>query len=366
MKRRDFLRSAGVVSGALAFPKAGRLFAQGTAPETWRTFDVTTSVQVLKPSGTTRIWMPAALVSPTPFQKTLANDFKAEGGTAKLIESGADTLGIIAAEFPAGVMPVLTVTSRLTTKNFAVDLSTPGKAPRVDPEELKHFLRPTKLMPTDGIVKETAREITKGSRTDVEKARAIYEWIVDNTFRNPKTRGCGLGDIRFMLETKDLGGKCADLNALYVGLARAASLPARDVYGIRVAKSELGYKSLGTSSEIVTKAQHCRAEVYLNGYGWIPVDPADVRKVVLEEPPGNRSLDDETVKKARARLFGSWEMNWMAYNFAQDVALPGSSDAPLGFLMYPQAETAEGRLDCLDPDNFKYEIRSRETRSTNG
>ena len=121
----------------------------------------------------------------------------------------------------------------------------PGKAPKEDEAELKHFLRPTKLMPTDGIVKATATEITKGAKTDVEKARAIYEWIVDNTFRNPKTRGCGLGDIRFMLESRDLGGKCADLNALYVGLARAAGLPARDVYGIRVAKSELGYKSLG-------------------------------------------------------------------------------------------------------------------------
>ena len=98
MKRRDFLRSAGVASAAMAFPKAGRLFAQGTAPEAWRTFDVTTSAQVLKPSGTTRIWIPAALVSPTPFQKTLANDFKAEGGTAKLIESSADSLGIIAAD----------------------------------------------------------------------------------------------------------------------------------------------------------------------------------------------------------------------------------------------------------------------------
>jgi len=43
-----------------------------------------------------------------------------------------------------------------------------------------------------------------------------------------------------MLESKDLGGKCADLNALYVGLARAAGLPARDVYGIRIAKSDLG------------------------------------------------------------------------------------------------------------------------------
>ena len=215
-------------------------------------------------------------------------------------------------------------------------------------------------------MKATATAIPKSPKTDLDKARAIYEWIVENTFRNPKTRGCGLGDIRFMLETKDLGGKCADLNALYVGLARAAGLPARDVYGIRTAKSELGYKSLGPSSEIVTKAQHCRAEVYLNGYGWVPVDPADVRKVVLEEPPGNRPLDDDMVKKARARLFGSWEMNWMAYNFAHDVTLPGSTGASLGFLMYPQAETAEGRLDCLDPDSFKYQITSRETPSTNG
>jgi len=366
MKRRDFLRSAAVVSAAMAFPKAGRMLVQGTAPEAWRTFDVTTSVQVLRPSGTTRIWIPAALVSPTPFQKTLANDFKAEGGTAKLIESRADSLGIIAAEFSAGVTPVLTVTSRIATKNFAVDLSAPGKAPKEDPAELKHFLRATKLMPTDGIVSATATGITKDSNTDVEKARSIYEWIVENTSRNPKTRGCGLGDIRFMLETKDLGGKCADLNALYVGLARAAGLPARDVYGIRIAKSEMGYKSLGTSSEIVTKAQHCRAEVYLSEYGWVPVDPADVRKVVLEEPPGNRPLDDEMVKKARARLFGAWEMNWMAYNFAHDVALPGSGSASLGFLMYPQAETADGRLDCLDPVNFKYEITSRETASTNG
>lgn len=128
----------------------------------------------------------------------------------------------------------------------------------------------------------------------------------------------------------------------------------------------MGYKSLGASSENVTKAQHCRAEVYLAGYGWVPVDPADVRKVVLEEPPGNRPLDDEMVKKARARLFGSWEMNWTAYNFAHDIALPGSNGAAIGFLMYPHAETANGRLDPLDPDGFKYEIASRETASTGG
>ena len=72
------------------------------------------------------------------------------------------------------------------------------------------------------------------------------------------------------------------------------------------------------------------------------------------------------VKNARARLFGSWEMNWMAYNFAHDVPLPGSNGAPVGFLMYPQAETSDGRLDSLDPANFKYEIISTEATATHG
>jgi transglutaminase-like putative cysteine protease len=366
MNRRDFLRSAGVVSASLAFPKPGRLFAQRATSRSWRAFEVTTRAEVLRPSGRTLVWLPAALISGTPFQRTLANKFSAEGGIAEIVESKADALGIVAASFPAGVRPVLTLTSRVATKNVAVDLAAPGKTPKADRAELEHFLRPTKLLPIDGIVKATATRITSGAKTDLEKARAIYEWVVDNTFRNPKTRGCGVGDIRVMLESGDLGGKCGDLNALYVGLARAAGIPARDVYGIRVARSELGYKSLGTSSENVTKAQHCRAEVYLGGYGWVPVDTADVRKVVLEEPPGNRPLDDDMVKKARARLFGSWEMNWMAYNFAHDVALPGSSGPPVAFFMYPQAETTDGRLDSLDPDGFKYEITSRETASANG
>jgi transglutaminase-like putative cysteine protease len=357
MNRRNFIQSTGAICAGLAVTKSIPVFADTLQTSGgWRTFEVTTRVEVLKPSGVTHIWLPSALIRDTPFQKTHANKFVAEGGSAKFTKDKPNALGLVSATYPANAKPVLTLTSSVSLKSYAVDLSAPGKAPHVSKEELDYFLKPSRFVPTDGIVKETALKATAGATTEMEKARAIYDWVVDNTFRDPKVRGCGRGDIRFMLESGDMGGKCADLNALYVGLARSVGLPARHVYGLRIAKSDLDYKSLGLATDKATKGQHCRVEVYLREHGWVPVDPADVRKVVLEEPPGNRPLSDEMVSKARKRLFGSWEMNWMAYNYAHDVALPGSAKQPLTYFMYPQAETAEGRVDPFDPDNFKYEI----------
>jgi transglutaminase-like putative cysteine protease len=374
ISRRSLIRSAGVASVGLLTPGLSRLAGaatdapraerEGTADAAaWRTFEITTKVSVLKPSGVTRVWSPAVMTNTLPFQKSLSNTVGTAGGTATIDTNAENSLAIAYSEFPMGVTPVMTVTSRVSTRPYFVDLNVPGNAAPLNSGERAYYLRATRLQPTDGVVRDTALRITKGANTDVEKARAIYEWIVENTFRNPKTRGCGLGDIRFMLESGDLGGKCADLNALFVGLARAAGVPARDAYGIRVAKSELGYKSLGPSTGNITHAQHCRAEVFLETHGWVPVDPADVRKVVLEEPPGNLKLDDEMVVKARKRLFGSWEMNWVAYNFASDVELPGETGAPLPFLMYTQAETGGAKLDPYDPEHFQYEITTKEISS---
>ena len=326
----------------------------------WRTFEVTTRVEVLKPIGPTHIWLPAALIRDTPFQKTLSNEFTCEGGTASLTQDDPSALGIVSAHFPPDAKSnTLVLTSRVSLKNYASDpLAAPVQASKT---ELDYWLQPSRFVPTDGIVKETALKATAGATTEMQKCRALYDWVIDNTYRDPKVRGCGRGDIRFMLEQNAMGGKCADINALYVGMARSVGIPARHIYGLRINKSDLGYKSLGLSTDKATKGQHCRVEVYLRERGWMPVDPADVRKVVLEEPPGNRPISDEMVSKARERLFGSWEMNWMAYNYAHDVALPGSSKQPLVYFMYPQAETAEGRVDPFDPDSFRYEITTKET-----
>jgi transglutaminase-like putative cysteine protease len=363
MDRRDFLRLTGFASTSIMYPMlAPPAFAQSatsSAGENWRIYEVTTQVEVLKPLGITRVWIPTPLTQDTPFHKTLGNEFKAEGGTSGIVMEGKYGAGMVWAEWPDGVKPVLTHTSRFATRDYAVDLSRPGNASAEDPAVLARYTQATELLPTDGVVKKTADEIVKGKRGNVEKSRAIYEWVVENSYRDPKTRGCGVGDVKFMLENNALGGKCADLNALFVALARSQGIPARDVYGIRVAGSKLGYKSLGKTGGDITKAQHCRAEFYDPTHGWVPVDPADVRKVMLEED-GGKKIDDPMVVAARARLFGSWEMNWLAYNYGHDLALPNSTRGKVAFLMYPQSETAEGRLDSLDPDNFKYTIAARE------
>lgn len=362
MQRRGFLLSSMALAAGMAHPAGRALAAFDPSPsQGWRSFEVTHRVEILRPEGTTRVWLPLPSLREPDWIRNLDNTWQGNAPAVHIWRDPAYGARMLHAEWAAGERPVLEVTSRFATRDRAVDFDRPAKkvAP-LSSAERRLYTDATRFLPTDGIVRATARQITFSTKTDEAKARAIYEWIVDNTSRNPETQGCGRGDIRFMLETGDLSGKCADLNALYVGLARAAGLPARDVYGIRVADSRFGYKSLGKRGDI-SKAQHCRAEVWLADYGWVPVDPADVRKVVLEEPPGTLALDDPKVVDVRRRLFGSWEMNWLAYNTAHDLSLPGShGGVTVPFLMYPQAETAGGMLDSLDAAGFAYRITATE------
>jgi transglutaminase-like putative cysteine protease len=249
------------------------------------------------------------------------------------------------------------------TRSRAVDWQRPVNA-KEDADTLRAWTQPTELMPTDGIVLATAREAIGNAKTDEDKAHRIYDWVVNHTYREPKVRGCGVGDIKTMLETANFGGKCGDINGLFVGLSRAAGIPARDVYGIRLVPSAFGYRELGGNPAKLQGAQHCRAEVFLKAHGWVAMDPADVGKVMrLETPTWIKTTNDPLVLPVNKALFGGWEGNWLGFNRAHDVALPGASGSKLGFFMYPQAENANGRYDTLDPDTFKYVITSRELTS---
>jgi transglutaminase-like putative cysteine protease len=348
MKRRDFLRLAAATplftAAPLVLAEAG-----GTASE-WRTFELAYEVDLSNQKGAGRLWLPLPQDG-GDYQRVLSVNWKGEANAA-LHWDETYRAPIFAAAWGEGDgNRTVTVTAQVATRDRR--MAAPARRLR-DMDEAALHLKPTGHMPVDGIVHDTASKIVKGVHAPDAKARAIYEWIVDNTFRDPRTRGCGLGDIKFMLESGNLSGKCADINSLFVGLARAAGIPAREVYGVRVADSAQ-FKCLGKSGDIA-KAQHCRAEFYSARRGWVPVDPADVRKAVLEE---KLALNDPKIVDLRKRLFGYWEMNWVGFNYARDFSLPAGAGAPLPYLMYPYAEFGDTRLDGRDPADFKFRLNSR-------
>lgn len=208
----------------------------------------------------------------------------------------------------------------------------------ISKDEFRMYLESTSLGPTGGKVKEYAIKITKGKKTNLAKARAIYDWIVDNMHRDPDVKGCGLGEVDRLLETK--GGKCADISSVFVALARASGVPAREIFGIRIPKGKEGD---------MTKAQHCWAEFYLPGYGWVVVDPADVRKIILEQ-----KLTVQQAKPYREYYFGAVDENRIAFGTGRDIVLnPSQNGQPLNYFMYPYAE-ADGKV--LNEDLFGFNI----------
>lgn len=347
MERRDFIRLAATAPLFVAAPNV--LAEAGGRASAWRTYELTYEVDLSALKGPGRLWLPLPQDA-GDYQRVLSVSWQ---GEADALLQWDDTYRapIFGAAWRAAEPDrKVDVITRVATRDRHM-----AAARRVlhDRDEVALYLEPTRSIPVDGIVADTAHRIVKNIRTPEARARAIYEWVVDNTFREPRTRGCGLGDIKFMLESGNLGGKCADINSLFVGLARAAGIPAREFYGVRVAESAQ-FGSLGKAGDI-SKAQHCRAEFFSARHGWVAVDPADVRKAVLEE---KLALNDPNIVDLRKRLFGYWEMNWVGFNHARDFALPAGTGDHVPYLMYPYAEFGDTRLDGRDPDDFRFRLRS--------
>jgi transglutaminase-like putative cysteine protease len=193
----------------------------------------------------------------------------------------------------------------------------------------------------DGAVKKLANEITEGKEAVFDKAKAIYDWTVQNMFRDPNTVGCGKGDVCALLQRP--GGKCTDISSVFVALCRAAGVPAREVFSVR----------LGKDSEVdITTHQHCWAEFFLPGYGWVSVDPADVRKAMLVE---KLELADKKTKEYQDYFWGNIDPYRVVIARGRDVILnPPQDGPPLNTFGYPYAEVDGKPLDFYQPQSFVY------------
>lgn len=239
----------------------------------------------------------------------------------------------------------LTYSFRVTRKEV-VTRGFPDKELPVSREEFREHLSPTAHGPTDGSVRELADRITAGRRSVLGKAEAIYDWIVENMHRDPGVKGCGLGEVEVLLGT--LGGKCADISSVFVALARSAGVPAREIFGLRLPSEPEGE---------ITRWQHCWAEFYIPGAGWIVVDPADVRKAIL-----TKKISLEEAKPIREYYFGAVDERRVEFGRGRDLVLtPAQAGGPLNYFMYPYAE-ADGTPvnEDLYGFNIGYRIRYRD------
>lgn len=325
------------------------------APTDWRNFEITTTVTLPKSSGATRLWLPLPLNQDTLFQRTVAHRWKSNAAEASLRRLPEGDLETFVCEWPGGIEPRLELTTTVATADRHFDIARRTMAPERE-DILRRNLQSSQQIPNDGPAHALAERIVGRVRDPVAQAKAIYDWIVDNVNYFPEQPAGGLGNVRSQFDSGQFGGRSADINGLFVALCRAIGIPARCVYGLRVGSSRL-FRSLGVNDDNATLAQHCRAEFYVPGYSWIPVDPSDVRRAIVIEGLSDR---DSKLQALRRILFGVWEMNWVAYNIGADLTLPNSSQRVPNFFL-PRVENGEGLRDGRDPASFKFSINARQS-----
>lgn len=293
----------------------------------------------------TRLWLPY----PVSDRQQIISDIRVSGdfSASGVYTDAANSTPILYAEWPKEAA------SRKLTLGFGVE----RQEMRVD--DLKEqdvpwnradyadYLNATSLGPIDGAVKSLAEQITKDKKSVLAKAKAIYDWTVENMYRDPATVGCGKGDVCLLLQKP--GGKCTDISSVFVALCRAAGVPAREVFGLRLGKK---------AEEEITNWQHCWAEFFLPGRGWVPADPADVRKAILVE---KLAAGDAKIKGYRDYFWGGIDPFRVKLAVGRDLILnPLQIGPPLNTFGYPYAEINGKPLDFYDAKNFTYKFTFRE------
>jgi len=211
----------------------------------------------------------------------------------------------------------VTLRFRAQRSEHAVDVRTASLAnaagvPPTNEAMLKRYLEPDRLVPLNEPIAQLARQQTAGDTTPVQKARHIYDYVVATMRYDKSGEGWGRGDAVWACTSKR--GNCTDFHSLFIGMMRAAGIPAR---------FEIGFPIPEGKTEGDIPGYHCWAEFYLHGAGWIPVDASEAWK--------NPAKHDY--------FFGAHDANRVFFGYGRDLLLsPEQKGPPLNYFIYPYAE----------------------------
>lgn len=194
------------------------------------------------------------------------------------------------------------------------------------------YLAPYRRIPLEGKATEMARQlgVADSSKPLHDRAKAIYDDVLDNMAYDKKHEGWGYGDFQHAVTV--CKGNCTDFHSRFIGVGRAAGIPIRFTMGIPLKPVKKGeYNSY-----------HCWAH-YHDGHNWHPVDISEADKVVNKNP-------------AKAQwFFRHLDANRISISFGRDIVLePPQQGEPLNYFVFPYAEADGKSVPMNKKENWKF------------
>ncbi|MDP1852896.1 MAG: transglutaminase-like domain-containing protein, partial [Candidatus Omnitrophota bacterium] len=184
-----------------------------------------------------------------------------------------------------------------------------------DETNISGFLKPDRIVFVDKDTRKLAADIVKDKKTEVEKAKAIYDYIIDEfTYTKDDPRVCKIGNSRLSLVFKK--GQCSEYHSAFISLMRSLKIPV---------KFEVGFSVPADKEKGVIGGYHCWAKFYTQDKGWFPVDISEADKY----------------PEKKDYFFGRINENRVHLTTGRDVTLPYARDKeamPLNYFIYPYVE----------------------------
>lgn len=157
---------------------------------------------------------------------------------------------------------IITIERKSQTSAFATESPILARSNGSVTEENKIYVEPQERIESDQKeIIDKSTEITQNLSTDYRKAQAIFEFV--NTKMKYVTTSSS-SNSGALAALKNMQGVCEEFATLFVALCRAQEIPARVVAGYKIEK---------TNSKNYALIDHAWAEIYLDDYGWLPVEP---------------------------------------------------------------------------------------------
>jgi len=132
--------------------------------------------------------------------------------------------------------------------------------------DLNKYLNSDSSTLSNNNFKKIAEEATQGKETNLMKARALYDYVIDQMSYIKTGSGWGKGDAVYACDVKT--GNCTDFHSYFIALCRSIGIPSRFAIGAGIPSSR---------NDGGVDGYHCWAEFYAEGK-WCPVDISEADK----------------------------------------------------------------------------------------